>query len=57
MANATASTSTVDNRLRIRLAVTCPIRTAERRMGRDRNRSIAPVVMSLATGTPVAAAP
>ena len=43
--------------MRTTLAVTCPMRTADFSIGSERNRSIAPVVMSAATGTAVPAAP
>ncbi len=57
MASATASTSTVENRLRSTLATTCPVSGAAAGMGSDRKRSVTPVVMSVFTLTEVVAAP
>ena len=49
--------STMTNRLRRASAATRPARTAAAVMGRDRNRSIMPVVRSSAMATPVWEAP
>ena len=57
MPTATATTRTVDNGLRSRLAVTCPDRIAGPGTFRDRNRSMMPPVMSRQTVTAVMAAP
>ena len=46
-------TSAVETALRAMLATTCPVSTPVGRMGRDRNRSMMPPVMSLATSTAV----
>jgi hypothetical protein len=48
-------TTVVESALRATLAVTCPVRTAELRIGSERNLSIMPLVMSSATD--IAAAP
>ena len=54
---ATPTTRTVANALRTTLATTCPVSTAELRIGSDRKRSIIPSVMSEATSTAVVDAP
>ena len=57
MPTATAATSTVETRLRSRLAVTCPASTAVPGTSSDRNRSMMPPVMSWQTVTAVVEAP
>ena len=50
-------TSSVDTKLRSKLAVTCPASTAVPDTSRDRKRSMMPPAMSWQTVTAVVAAP
>src|SRR3954447_20143660 len=57
MTNAIAMTRAVDTALRTIDATTCPVSTPVGRIGSERNRSMMPPVMSLATSTAVLADP
>ena len=57
MRNAIPMTSAVETALRAIDATTCPVSTPVARIGSDRNRSMMPPVMSLATSTAVFADP